>query len=111
MSERIGHASIVRDADGVTFVGTGPLDYYNDDDFREPLIRAAESEENVTVDLRNVGYIDTHVVADLAKAAQKMRSRGLRLKALLQEDTHPFRVFQMIGLPIIIDVTIYPREG
>jgi len=112
VAEYSNQASVeaVREGDTVTIVCKGALDLHNCQDFREMLMAESAAAEEVIVDFLAVDYIDTAVLADLARAANKMIARGKRLKVKVSEPSHPLRTLQITGFSAVMDVLPSPKE-
>jgi anti-anti-sigma factor len=103
--EENGKVEVIRDETGDTIVATGALDLYTNG-FKDPLNKAAESAENVVLDLRGAYFIDTAIIAYMAGAAKRLLKRQKRLKVLLKEGTHPLRTLQITGLATLMDLVV-----
>jgi len=89
---------------GVIIKGRGELDLSNADELRLALHDASKSAENLAVDIRTVGFIDTAILEYLARAATDMLKRGKRLKVLVSAGSHPLHVLKTVGFPDLMDI-------
>lgn len=101
---------VVRDGSNVTIDCEGELDLHNYKDLHEGLIEGSSTAESITVDLVKVAYIDTAVLASLARAATKMMARGKSLHVKVKEGSHPLRTLQITGFSTVVSLTIVPKE-
>lgn len=98
--------SVLQDGDTVTVVGGGTLDLTNCTSFSSGLKHAAQTAENVVVDLRGADFIDTQIVQDLARAAVNLLEKGKRLQVMASETKYPLRVIRISGFEKIMDLVI-----
>lgn len=96
--------SIRQEDEVVTVAGVGSLDLTNVQEFREALEKSLNSADELSVDLRQVVFIDTAILEYLAKAAKKMIARDKRLQILAAEGSQPLRVIRTVGFCHIMDV-------
>lgn len=89
----------------VTITAGGMLDLTNTDKLRDELKAAAAGAENVTLDLQTAKFIDTAVVQYIANAATTMMNRNKRLQVLVCKNSHPNRVFEIVGFGEIMDIS------
>lgn len=101
---------VAREGDDITIICKGALDLHNYKGFHEALIEASDAAENVLVDFFSVDYIDTAVLASLARAGNKMMARGKRLKVKVAEPSHPLRTLQITGFSAVLDVITSPKQ-
>lgn len=102
---------VIRDDTRVTVVGSGALDLTNAQRFRDELLAAAESSDDVLVDLKGASFIDTAVLEYLARAAKLLQRRHKRLTVDVREDTHPVHVLRVVGFGAVMDIVVAPSKG
>lgn len=101
---------VTQDDGSVTITCTGAMDLHNSKPFHDVLLTSATEAETVLVDFRQVVYIDTAVLADLAVAANKMITRGRRLKVMVSDPSHPLRTLEITGFSAVLDVEAQPKQ-
>ena len=93
--------------DGEVTIGCcGCVDLTNCQEFGQKLTKAAETEDEVTADLRRAEFVDSAVLAIISGAGKLMRQRGKRLKVRVCDGTHPHRVLQILNLAVLVDVIV-----
>jgi anti-anti-sigma factor len=105
------NVEVIRDNTKVTVIGTGALDLTNAQRFRDELLAAAESSDEVVVDLSGASFIDTAVLECLARAAKLLQQRQKRLTVNVREDTHPVHVLRVVGFGAVMDIVVAPTEN
>ena len=105
------NVEVIRDNTKVTVIGTGALDLTNAQRFRDELLAAAESSDEVVVDLSGASFIDTAVLEYLARAAKLLQQRQKRLTVNVREDTHPVHVLRVVGFGAVMDIVVAPTEN
>jgi len=100
-TERVTASSI----DGVeTITGTGELNLYFVDEFKQALSDAVASGNEIVVDFRQASYLDTAFIAALIAPAKALLGRGRRLKALVTEGEYPQYVLKVVGFKDLMDI-------
>lgn len=56
------------------------------------------------MDLRDVSYVDTSIIAALVLPAKAMMKRGTRLKVLVTEGAYPQYVLNTVGFKDLMDI-------
>lgn len=102
--------SVIREGEKVTVTGAGALDLTNAQRFREGIVTASLTADDVVADLRGAIFIDTAILEYLAKAAKAMLSRGKRLKVVVSEKSHPLRVLRTVGFGELMDIEVSSEE-
>lgn len=96
---------IVTQDDGVTtIVCRGELDLSHADGLTQLIDGAVDFEDDVAVDLRQAKFIDTAILACLAKAAKMAKENGRSLKVLVSPNSHPLYVLETVGFSAIMDI-------
>ncbi len=93
----------------ITIVCEGAFDFVNAGKLREALMESVATGSGVVVDFIGATYIDTAVLAYLAKAANQMLARGQRLQVKIAEPTHPHRALQLTGFSTVVDMLVSPK--
>ncbi len=88
--------------DCMTTAGAGIIDRANHRGFRDRLLEASETAEELVVDLREADFMDSAMVEALTEAALAMGRTGTRLKMVASESGYPIRVVRISGLQEII---------
>jgi len=104
--DNLNAAEITISAEGstVTIKGAGSLDLTNAQRFREGLVSASASAEEVVVDLRSAVFIDTAILEYIARGAKTMLDRGKQLKVLVRDNSHPQYVLKTVGFEELMDI-------
>jgi anti-anti-sigma factor len=93
----------------------GNLDENTIADFRDPLLDAVDSGNEVIVDLRACDFVDSSVIAALVVAHQTMQRYGPALRLVLRLDSQPIRVLKITGLyshlPVFFTVEAALRDA
>ncbi len=89
----------------------GELDLSNSDEFGLRLWQAAKNATSVVVDLKAATFIDTAVLAYLAKSGKKLTSRGKRLSVVVTIGSHPNYVLETVRFGDLMDIRIVDEKG
>jgi anti-sigma B factor antagonist len=99
--------SMTRSDDQIVLSATGALDLDTAAALRDALrLLEAQGEGTITVDLRDVGFVDSVGLSVLVAAHTRSSDRGARFKLLLPARLE--RLFEIAGLRDVLDVTIAP---
>jgi anti-anti-sigma regulatory factor len=89
-----------------TVVAIGELDLTNADILCRALDQAVLREFGVTVDLQRTVFIDTAVLACLARYGKMLMNTARRLNVLVSEGTHPHYVLKTVGFSKLMDIEV-----
>lgn len=91
--------------EGVSAVkASGELDLRVAGEFENALMNAALTDLPVVIDLQPAVYIDTAILAAMARLAIMISKKGHRLKVLVASGSHPEYVLQTVGFDSIMDI-------
>src|SRR5690242_13381962 len=107
----LAEINVINNDNITTIIGNGILDLTNSETFHDELKKISLNEDNVIVDLRDVCFIDSAVIQDIANAAIAMGRRGKRLKVIVMKTAYPLRVLQITGLDKLLDIDVIQADS
>jgi anti-anti-sigma factor len=88
---------------GATVTGKGDLDLSVGPVFRSALEECTESVGKLTVDFREVPYIDSAILQALADACVRLRGKS-RIRVMVRTGSHPDYVLKTVGFGELMDI-------
>jgi anti-anti-sigma factor len=87
-------------ANGTTRITVdGEIDLSNADELEHQITEATEGMQSVTVDLRNVAYMDSRGVRIVHQLSRRLAAAGVDLKVLAPSSSFAGGVLRLTGLP------------
>jgi anti-anti-sigma factor len=102
---------VSNDETACTVRATGELDLRMAREFESALMNAAMTGKPVIVDLLSAIYIDTAILASLARLATTLLHKDERLKVLVTSGSHPEYVLKTVGFDSIMDIERLPETS
>jgi anti-anti-sigma regulatory factor len=100
----IAEVRTIEDGQTITVIGSGELDLSNAGVFSEALESAVRRGGEAVVDLTAAVFIDTAILACLAKYGTEMLDDDRRLKVRVVGGSHPQYVLKTVGFGELMDI-------
>lgn len=102
--------TVARDGGAATVTGAGDLDLHVGQQFDDALMTTSADADSMTVDLCRAHFIDSAILASLAKCAKLWLSRGKQLRVLVAPSSHPAYAIRIVGFADVMDVVACAGE-
>jgi anti-anti-sigma factor len=102
--------TVSHDETSTTVSGAGEMDLTNATEFSEALDEAMSGGGKVIVDLREAVFIDTAILACLARCGKMLLDAGDRLTVTVVSGSHPEYVLKTVGFAEMMDIEIVQKS-
>lgn len=101
-------ADITVDSDGdqVMVAGRGELNLHTASEFKNALKSALASGKGIQIDLRNVRFIDSAIMACLVETGKTLKRAGRELCVIVARDSHPEYSLRIAGLKMLMKIVV-----
>jgi len=102
------NVTVIEKNHALTIVGIGELDLSNSQRLKEVLKKSVDRDGEIVLDLRNVEFIDSAVLAYIARAGGALLDRNRCLKLLVCDGSQPLHVLKLVKFEELVEIVVEP---